>query len=485
MSRVLSSVRLQNQDLTTAPSLPLPHNIEAEQGLLGALLVDNNAYDRIADILSPEHFYVPVHGRIFDAICNYLQKGQNASPVTLKSFFQADPDLDNLGGAAYLSDLAANVISLINTEDYARTIRACHQQRCLLDIADDMALAARGQDIDATPAQIIEDAEQRLYALAETGSDNHGLKPFSHYSLSALGQAERAITSSGKITGITTGLPSIDRKLGGLQDSDLIILAGRPSMGKTSLALNIAYNAARARLETAGEQGGVVAFFSLEMSGDQLTTRILADQAKLPSDAIRRGAIDQTALKACIDAAQSNNRLPLFIDQSGTLSLATLRSRARRLKRTHGLHLIIVDYLQLMHSPSRRNTDNRTAEVSEITRGLKQIAKDLDVPVLALSQLSRAPEMREDKRPQLSDLRESGSIEQDADVVIFVYREEYYLARTEPQPGTDDHLTWQQAIEAAANIAEAIIAKQRHGSIGTIKLNFEPAFTRFTDMGDL
>lgn len=485
MSRALSPARFQNQDLIAAPSLTLPHNMEAEQGLLGALLVDNNGFDRIADILAPEHFYTPVHARIFEAICHYLHKGQNASPVTLKSFFQADPDLEQLGGAAYLADLAANVISLVNTEDYAKTIRACHQQRCLLDIADDIALAARGHDIDATPKQIIEDAEQRLYSLAETGADTHGLKPFSHYTLSALEQAERAITSSASITGLTTGLPSFDRKLGGLQRSDLIILAGRPSMGKTSLALNIAYNAARTRMETSGEQGGIVAFFSLEMSGDQITTRILADLAKLPSDAIRRGAIDQNALKACIEAAQTNDRLPLFIDQSGTLSLATLRSRARRLKRTNGLNLIVIDYLQLMHSPTRRSSDNRTAEVSEITRGLKQIAKDLDVPILALSQLSRAPEIREDKRPLLSDLRESGSIEQDADVVIFVYREEYYLERTEPQPGTDDHLSWQQAMAAAANTAEAIIAKQRHGPIGTIKLNFEPAFTRFSDRDDL
>jgi len=484
MSRSNISTPVDFQRLSQPDPLPIPHNIEAEQGLLGALFIDNRVFDRIAEQLHADHFYVPVHARIYYAIATTIARGQNASPVTLKQFFESDPDLETLGGPIYLADLAANAISTVNTEDYARTIVDCYQRRSLIDIAQDLTIDANSAEFDLQPADAIQRAEARLYALAENGTDSEGLRPFSEFSQSALTLAEKAIKAGGGVTGVTTGLPSIDRKLGGLQPSDLVILAARPSMGKTALALNIAYNAAKAHQTTAGEQGAIVAFFSLEMSGDQLSTRLIAEQAEIPSDAMRRGAISLDALKNCLRTADQNAGLPLYIDQSAMATIATIRSRARRLKRQTGLGLIVVDYLQLMHEPGKRPYENRTLEVSSITRGLKQIAKELNVPVLALSQLSRAPELRDDKRPQLSDLRESGSIEQDADVVIFLYREEYYLSRTEPQVGTDKHLEWQDAMTKATNAAEAIIAKQRHGSIGTVRLKFEPYFTRFTDNGD-
>jgi len=484
MSRTNNSSALKFEDLQQTHAPTIPHNMEAEQGLLGALFVDNRGYDRISDTLRPEHFYTPVHARLYQAISATISQGQNASPVTLKAYFQDDPDLKTVGGPAYLADLAANVISTINTEDYARTIIETHHRRCLIDIAEDLTIEANTPTLGATAFDAIERAEARLCMLAEEGADGEGLKPFSEFSISALTQAEKALKAGRGITGVTTGFPSIDRKLGGLQPSDLIILAARPSMGKTALALNVAYNAARKHQTTTGEQGAVVAFFSLEMSGDQLSTRLIAEQAEVPSDAMRRGDISHDALKNCMKAAAKNAGLPLYIDQSAMATIATIRSRARRLKRQTGLGLIVVDYLQLMHDPGKRPYENRTLEVSNITRGLKQIAKELNVPVLALSQLSRAPELRDDKRPQLSDLRESGSIEQDADVVIFLYREEYYLSRTEPQVGTEKHLEWQDAMTKATNAAEAIIAKQRHGPISTIKMKFDAYFTRFTDEGE-
>lgn len=481
MSRVTSLETLKYPDLVSTAAQP-PHNMEAEQGLLGTLLLHNRQFDKLGHFLKAEHFYVPVHARIFTAIARLVEQGHNASPVTLKPYFQKDEDLETLGGAAYLADLAACVITSVNTEDYARAIHRAYLYRQLIDIAYDIQSAAHHQALGDDPHDLLQEAESRLYSLAEKGEGTTDFQSLRDSALSAARTAEKAFQAKGALTGITTGLPSIDAKLGGLQKSDLIILAARPSMGKTSLAVNIAYNAAKRYAETKGQEGAVVGFFSLEMSSDQLSTRILSDLSEVSSDTIRRGVAPAHELRAFVNATNQVADIPLYIDQSGLLSIAALRAKARRLKRRHGLSLLIVDYLQLMTGTgSFQSQSNRVAEVSEITRGLKAVAKELDVPVLALSQLSRAPELRDDKRPQLSDLRESGAIEQDADVVMFLFREEYYLSRAEPELGTEKHLDWQAKMATCLNTAEAIIAKQRHGPVGTIKLNFDPNLTRFSE----
>lgn len=466
------------------PATTPPHNMEAEQGLLGALLVSNNALERVTHILTPDQFYAGVHGRIYAAIVSLIDRGQGASPVTLKPFFENDPDLEGLGGAAYLADLAANVISVINTEDYARTIRACHHRRTLLSVAEDIATGALQFDpLQDDTAPLIEEAEAQLYAIAENDSRSSEFMTIAEFANEAAQQAEKALKSGGGVTGVTTGIGGLDTKLGGLQPTDLVILAARPSMGKTALAANIAFNAARAHAQTGGASGAIVGFFSLEMSGAQLASRIMAELSQIPSDTVRRGAAKTSDVSAFVRSAHDLTDLPFYIDDSGALSISALRSRARRLKRKKGLGLIVVDYLQLMRGTgSRQANDNRVAEVSEITRGLKALAKELEVPILALSQLSRAVEVREEKRPQLSDLRESGSIEQDADVVMFIYREEYYLEKNEPEVGTDKHLQWQESLAKALNLAEVIIGKQRHGPVGVVKLRFDPKLTRFEDV---
>jgi len=468
--------------LANAPTPP--HNMEAEQALLGSLLVSNNTLERISHILTPDHFYAAVHGRIYAAIVSLIDRGQGASPVTLKPYFEKDPDLEGLGGAAYLADLAANIISIINTEDYARTIRDCHHRRTLLSIAEDMASAALQYDpLQDDTGPLIEEAEAQLYALAENGKQETDFKPLSDFAQEAAEQAQLALKAGGGVTGATTGISGLDIKLGGLQPTDLVILAARPSMGKTALAANIAFNTARAYMESGGQQGAIVGFFSLEMSGAQLAGRIMAELSRIPNDTVRRGVATKNDVRAFTQAAFQMNQLPFYIDDSGALTISALRSRARRLKRKKGLGLIVVDYLQLMRGTgSRQSTDNRVVEVSEITRGLKALAKELQVPILALSQLSRAVETRDDKRPQLSDLRESGSIEQDADVVMFIYREEYYLEKSEPEVGTDKHMQWQESLGKALNVAEVIIGKQRHGPVGVVKLRFDPKLTKFEDL---
>jgi replicative DNA helicase len=469
---------------SVVPEATPPHNIEAEQGLLGSLLVSNASFERIASTLAPEHFYTDVHGRIYQAIATLIDRGQGASPVTLKPYFEKDPDLESVGGAAYLADLAANVISVINTEDYARTIRECHRRRVLFSVAEEIAYGALHFDpaFDDT-APLIESAEAQLYAIAENSVQAHDFKSIADFADEAAEQAEKAFKNGGGVTGVTTGITGLDTKLGGLQPTDLVILAARPSMGKTALAANIAFNAARAYLETQGDKGAVVGFFSLEMSGAQLAARIMAELSQIPNDTVRRGAAKAADVRAFVDTAHAMKDLPFYIDDSGALTISALRSRARRLKRKKGLGLIVVDYLQLMRGTgSRQANDNRVVEVSEITRGLKAIAKELQVPILALSQLSRAVETREEKRPQLSDLRESGSIEQDADVVMFIYREEYYLEKSEPEVGTDRHLEWQEQLSKALNVAEVIIGKQRHGPVGIVKLRFDPKLTKFEDL---
>lgn len=469
----------------------LPHNIEAEQGLLGALLVDNRAIEKVGDFLRPDHFFAPAHQRIFEAIYTLIERGQNASPVTLKGYFEKDADLEHIGGAAYLSDLASSVISVVNAGDYGRTIYDLHLRRALISLGEDVVNDSFEHTLDRDAVKTIEQAEARLFKLAETGDIRGGFVTLKDSVLTAIEIAEIAYKTDGHVTGVTMGLTDLDAKLGGLHKSDLIILAGRPSMGKTALATNIAFNAAKKYAETGGAEGGIVGFFSLEMSSDQLATRILADQANISGDLIRKGAFSEDDFRRFVEASQVLSQVPLYIDDTPALSIGAVRTRARRLKRQHGLNMLIVDYLQLLQgSGTGRSMENRVLEISEITRGLKAIAKELEIPVIALSQLSRAVEQREDKRPQLSDLRESGSIEQDADVVMFVYREEYYLTREEPAQRANEgeekflerHEQWAQRLQETANTAEAVIAKQRHGPIGIVRMFFDSNVTRFGDL---
>ncbi len=464
----------------------LPHNMEAEQGLLGAILVDNRAYEKIADLLRPEHFFVPVHQRIFEAITQFIDRGQSASPVTLKSYFEKDEDLIDLGGGAYLADLAASIISVINAKDYAQTIYELFLRRELISLGEDIVNEAHEHRLDSIAMDTVEKAEARLFSLAESGEVKGGFTSLRDSVLVSIEIAEKAFKTKGHVTGITTGLRDMDKQLGGLHSSDLLILAGRPSMGKTALATNIAFNAARIYAQTGGKEGARVGFFSLEMSADQLATRILADCANISGHAIKKGDIHQEDFQKFVKASQELSQVPLHIDDTPALTIGAVRTRARRLKRQHGLDLLVVDYLQLLRGTgSRQSEANRVNEISEITRGLKAIAKELNIPVLALSQLSRAVEQREDKRPMLSDLRESGSIEQDADVVMFVYREEYYLSRSEPDVGTEKHMKWQEKCERALNIGECIIAKARHGPIGTVRMHFDGKVTRFSDLDEI
>lgn len=463
----------------------LPHNLDAEQGLLGALLVDNRTIERIGEMLKPQHFFSPAHGRIFETILKMIDRGQEASPVTLKNYFEGDEELKDVGGAAYLADLAANVVSVINARDYAERIYELSLRRELITLGEDVVNESYEHDIDVNANDTIEMAEARLFALAESGEVKGKFITLRDSVLTAIELAEKAFKADGHVTGVTTGLRDMDKKLGGLQNSDLLILAGRPSMGKTALATNIAYNAARAYAETGGKEGAIVGVFSLEMSADQLAARILADCSEISGDDIRKGNIKQDDFRTFAAAAQELSQMPLYIDDTPALSIGAVRTRARRLKRQHGLGMLVIDYLQLLRGTgSRQSESNRVQEVSEITRGLKAIAKELNIPVLALSQLSRQVEQREDKRPMLSDLRESGSIEQDADIVMFVYREEYYLSRTEPEVGTEKHMQWQERMDKAHNVGECIVSKNRHGSIGPVRMQFNPNLTRFSDLAE-
>lgn len=461
----------------------LPHNLEAEQGLLGALLIDNRALEKVTDFMKAEHFFVPAHQRIYHAIITMVERGQSASPVTLKNYFQNDEDLKDVGGAEYLAELAASVVSVINAADYGQTIYDLHMRRELITLGEEIVNESYDHSLERDATNTIESAEARLFSLAESGDSKGGFVTLRDSVMVAIENAETAFKADGQCTGVTTGLRDMDKKLGGLQPSDLLILAGRPSMGKTALAVNFAFNAALAYANSGGEEGGRTAFFSLEMSSDQLAGRILAEQSGVSGDLIRRGQIKQDDFRSFVEASQRMSQVPLYIDDTPALSIGAVRTRARRLKRQHGLDFLVVDYLQLLRgNGSRQSSENRVLEVSEITRGLKAIAKELEIPVMALSQLSRQVENREDKRPMLSDLRESGSIEQDADVVMFVYREEYYLSRTEPEPGTEKHMEWQEKMERAHSVSECIVAKQRHGPIGTVRMHFDPNYTRFSDL---
>ena len=466
----------------------VPHNIEAEQALLGAILVNNDAADRVSGFLEPRHFFDPLHGRIFESASKLIAAGKRATPITLKTFFEHEEPIGELTVPQYLGRLAANATTVINAEDYGRTVYDLSVRRSLIIIGEDMVNQAFDSPIDAAPEAQIEEAEQQLYELAETGKYGSGFEPFSSALTEAIDMAANAYKRDGGLSGTATGFRDLDQKMGGLQRSDLIIIAGRPSMGKTALATNLAYHVAAAyKSETRPDgaekvtDGAVVGFFSLEMSAEQLATRIISEQASIPSELIRRGKIGTDEFDRLVDASQNLQMLPLFIDQTGGISVAQLAARARRLKRQKGLGLIIVDYLQLLTGSSRRASEGRVQEVTEITTGLKALAKELNVPVIALSQLSRQVENRDDKRPQLSDLRESGSIEQDADVVMFVYREEYYVERRQPREGTAEHLEWQDEMARVMGLAEIVIGKQRHGPTGTVKLQFQSEFTRFAD----
>ncbi len=485
-----------------------PHNYEAEQALLGAILANNLAFDKVNEFLRPEHFADPLHGRVYEAAGKLIQRGQSANFLTLKNLFDQDPALTDVGGAQYLERLAGAIVTIINAEDYGRAVHDLFLRRMLINLGEEVVNDAFKHDLDLAARDQIEKAEQQLYLLAESGDTEARLVPLARAMERALKMAETAHKRSSHVTGVTTGLVDLDKRLGGLHPSDLVIIAGRPGMGKTALATNIAFNAAEAYKELREESGAVkvlegakVAFFSLEMSSEQLATRILAEQTGVSSDRIRRGEVKNEDFPRFVQAAQKLERLALFIDDTPALSVPTLRTRARRLKRQHGLGLIVVDYLQLMRPAGYSRPDNRVQEVSEITRGLKAIAKELDVPVLALSQLSRAVEQRDDKRPQLSDLRESGSIEQDADVVMFIYREEYYHERTIPKE-TNYDLTnedekirkeenakydremrkWHNKMEKIHNAAELDIAKQRHGPTGMVRLFFDGHVTKFGNL---
>jgi replicative DNA helicase len=472
-----------------------PQNLEIEQALLAALLFRNETYNLIADFLRAEHFAQGVHGRIYAAIGTLIERGQVANPLTLKAIFDQDEALQQAGGAQYLLRLAESVVTTVNVLDYGRIVYDLYLRRQLIGIGDEMVIDAVSHDLERDARAQIEGAEKKLFDLATTGNYEGGFRPFEDALTDAILMAEAAFKRSGRTTGIATGFTDLDRLLGGLHPSDLIVLAGRPSMGKTALATNIAFHAARNYRSirnpegtVEAEDGAVVGFFSLEMSGEQLATRILSEESKVPSDRIRRGDVSHEDFDRFVQASHLLAKIPLYIDDTPALTIGALRTRARRLQRKHGLNLIIIDYLQLLRGSGEGTAgENRVQEISEITRGLKALAKELNLPVLALSQLSRQVENREDKRPQLADLRESGSIEQDADVVMFVFREEYYLSRSEPTRRPDEsdekfndrYERWRERLEEKTGLAEIMVAKQRHGPIGTKTLRFDGATTRF------
>jgi len=466
-----------------------PHNVEAEQALLGAILVNNEAFYRVSDFLEPKHFFESIHEKIYEVAAGIIRAGKIATPATLKTFLPPDADIVGLSPAQYLARLAAEATTVINAEDYGRTIYDLATRRDLIQIGENMVNVAYDAPVDFAPQTQIEEVERQLYTLAETGRYDGGFLRFSDALKDAVDLASKAYQRDGHLSGLASGLVDLDHLMGGLQPSDLVILAGRPGMGKTALATNIAYNVAvdyRGKPRPDGSietvSGGIVGFFSLEMSAEQLATRILSEQTEIPSSRVRRGDISEADFSKLAAAAQVMQSIPLFIDETGGISIAQLAARARRLKRQRGLDLMIVDYLQLLSGSTRRAMEGRVQEVTEITTGLKALAKELEVPILALSQLSRQVEARDDKRPQLSDLRESGSIEQDADVVLFVFREEYYLKNREPREGSEEWFKWEADMKAAENRAEIIIGKQRHGPTGTVKLSFEAHVTRFGNL---
>lgn len=468
--------------------LQLPHNIEAEQALLGAILHNNDAFYRVTEFLESKHFFEPVHQKIFDLCEQSIRAGKVVTPVTLKASLPSEEIVTGITASQYLARLASEATTVINAYDYGLLVRDLADKRELCIIGEDLTLRAADWRENGAASVLIEETESKLIELTHIESGKGGFLHFDTAITHAVDRAAKAYQRDGHLSGLSTGLRDLDSLTGGLQKSDLVILAGRPAMGKTSLGTNIAYSVASkykgipkpdGTVETI--EGGRVGFFSLEMSAEQLATRVLSEQAEIPSSRIRRGDITEREFTTIAETGERIHRAPLFIEESGGLSIAQLISRARRLNRQKGLDLIVVDYIQLL-SGSERRRDGRVQEVTEITTKLKALAKELNVPILALSQLSRAVEQRDDKRPQLADLRESGSIEQDADVVMFVYRDEYYLKNKEPQEASDEWFKWEAQMKAAEGKAELIIGKQRHGPTGKVDLQFDAKFTRFADL---
>ena len=455
----------------------LPNNIEAEQAVLASILVSNEIFDEINIIISNINFYDPMHQKIFSAIESLIYKGLLANPITLKNYFENEKD--DLNIPEYLVKVTKFSTSSRQAIEYSRIIYDMFVRRELIKISENTIDSAKLNDLNVSGQNIIENSERLLFDLAEKGSFSSSLVKFDEAMKYTIEMASNAYKNEEGIVGVPTGLRDLDDRLGGLHKSDLLIIAGRPSMGKTALATNIAFNAAQ-KIQESGKKSSI-AFFSLEMSSEQLSTRILAEQSRIPSNDIRRGRISEEQFDKFIETSKNISELPLYIDETPAISIAAISNRARRIKRLFGCELVVVDYIQLMRATNIRN-EGRVQEISEITQGLKAIAKELNVPVLAVSQLSRAVEQRDDKKPQLSDLRESGSIEQDADVVMFVYREAYYLERKEPRPATVEHADWQAKMNEISTLADIMIGKQRHGPTGNIKVEFESMFTKFRDI---
>ncbi len=456
----------------------VPKNVEAEQTILGSILANNEIFDEITDKLDENYFFDPIHQKIYKIISNLISKGLLANPVTIKNFFNSKDELIEIGGIDYLIKLTKVSTTKNQIKYYSQLLSDLYIRRQLINISEETLEESKNKELEISGTNILENTERKLFEIAERGEFQRSFVTFKDALKETIDMATAAYKNDQGIVGVPSGLSDLDDRLGGLHKQDLIIIAGRPSMGKTALATNIAFNASlnikKKNLKTS------VAFFSLEMSSEQLSTRILAEQSRIKSNDIRRGKINQDDFERFIEASKNLETLPLHIDDTPAITISALSNRARRLKRKEGLDLIVIDYIQLMKSSGYRN-EGRVLEIAEITQGLKALAKELDVPVLALSQLSRQVEQREDKKPQLSDLRESGSIEQDADVVMFVFREQYYLEKQEPKPGTAEHVEWQERMSQIHNEAEIIIGKQRHGPTGVIKLEFESAFTKFKD----
>ena len=467
---------IKNLSLISNDVDQLPNNIEAEQAVIGSVLISNEIFDDISSIISADNFYDPIHQKIYSAVNNLIFKGMLANPITLKSYFENEKD--DLNVPEYLIKITKFATSSRQSIEYSKIIYDMYVRRQLIKISENIIDDAKISNLDLSGQTIIENSEKVLYELAEKGSSSSALIKFNEAVKQTVNMASSAFKNDDGIVGVPTGLKNLDDRLGGLHKSDLIIIAGRPSMGKTALATNIAFHAAK-KIQESGKKGSIV-FFSLEMSSEQLSTRILAEQSRIKSNDIRRGKISEEQLEQFIETSKNISELPMFIDETPAISVAALSNRARRIKRLEGLDMIVIDYIQLMKA-SYALKEGRVQEISEITQGLKALAKELSVPVLALSQLSRAVEQRDDKKPLLSDLRESGSIEQDADVVMFVYRESYYLKAKEPRPATVEHAEWQAKMNEVSHLAELIIGKQRHGPTGNVMLEFEEMFTKFKD----
>ena len=470
-----STIQIQNNSNN---SKEMPHNIEAEQGILGAILLNNEIFYDISEMVSIEHFYEPIHRLVFDVIGKLISKGQIATPITLKSYFEVEKSLEEIGGSSYLVRLANSAVSLDYAKNYAQIIYELSVRRGLYELGGKVQHDAIQSQIETKPEELIEDAEKQLYHIAEKGTNQNNVQTFKSSVEEAIELAKKAFEKDSTVVGISSDFIDLDSKLGGFHPSDLIIIAGRPSMGKTSLATNIAFNIAKNAYDSKDLSESVL-FYSLEMSSEQLARRILSEQARISSNDIRRGNLSENDLDNLVSVSKDILEIPLFIDDTPAVNIGTLSSRARRLKRKNGLGAIVIDYLQLLRPSKTSRNESRVLEISEITQGLKALAKELNIPIIALSQLSRQVEQREDKKPQLSDLRESGSIEQDSDVVMFIYREEYYLEKNAPSPGTAEFIEWQQKMDEIHGQADLLIMKQRHGPTGNIKLSFDAKYTRF------